>query len=100
MTANRGGVSFHGDGIFQNYRVVVVQHCECTKSHSIVQFFWGGVQSHRVTANETKTIFRGGDFYFALMDALASGKGPDRNTNGERESLPSRKPASTVHFKR
>ena len=41
------------------------------------------VQSHRVTANETKTIFRGGDFYFALMDALASGKGPDRNTNGE-----------------
>ena len=51
------------------------------------------VQSHRVTANERKTIFRGGDFYFALMDALASGKGPGRNTNGERASLPSRKPA-------
>ena len=38
MTANGGGVSFYGDGIFQNYRVVVVQHCECTKSHSIVHF--------------------------------------------------------------
>ena len=43
------------------------------------------VQSHRVTAKETKIIFQGGDFYFALMDALASGRGPGRNTNGERE---------------
>ena len=43
------------------------------------------VQPHRVTAKETKIIFRGGEFYFALMDALASGGGPGRNTNGERE---------------